>query len=114
MADQNDNPMPGLVSGSGMTPADLEEFLKRKQQMKPVAPEGMPDDQWQAAQQKLDEILAKQPKAQPVFKSPEEDYVNKMSPDQLNDLEKEFDNGQPVLDTAKKRALERLKYGQQR
>lgn len=71
---------------------------------------GVSEEQWQRAQQKMDEILAKQPRLQ-NNKSPEETYVDQMQPQELQQLSNDFEQGQqiPVMDDAKIRALQKLR-----
>ncbi len=70
---------------------------------------GVSEEQWQAAQQKMSEILARQPKLN--NKSSEEVYADQMQPQELQQLNNDFEQGQqiPVLDDAKIRALQKMR-----
>ena len=93
--------MRGMVRGAEMQPSDLENFQEQqKQGQLDSGPRGgVSDSQWQAAQDKLDEILAKQPK---LDGQPSRDQ--EVDPNELQNL-----NPNEVLDDAKIRALQKMR-----
>lgn len=111
--------MRGLVRGAQMNPNDLKKFLQEKKdrenQLKPVSYPGVTDEQWQKVQEKLDEVINRNP-AQPELIEPEQNYLDSMSPQEKEaykiQTSKDFDEAREVPmpdDQVKMNALKRLR-----
>lgn len=113
-----DSKMRGLVRGAQMSPDDLRQFLKEKQlkENQPLVQyPGVTDEQWQKVQQKLDEVINRNPAQQELIE-PEQQYLDSMSPQEREayriQTQKDFENAREVPmpeEELKKNALRKLR-----